>query len=219
MAIFSHKCPYCKTDNTAFVVHSFVGHKESEKIATLFATCNKCNGGVVTDCISNASETFKLLIGIDGDLPYIAKTRFFNIGEWHPKQKPIDIPDHLPDDVAQSFFEGCKVMDISTRSACGMFRAAIELSTKEIASDSNGVKLNLASRINLLKNQGKITSDIADWAHHIRLDGNEAMHASAPTLSQAEELKSLTEYFLRYVYTLPEQVRLAREKSKKEFIN
>lgn len=213
MAIFSLKCPYCGTDNTAFIVQDFICHKESQKIATLFATCNKCNGGVVTDSISNASETFKVLIGVDGDLQHIAETRFFNIGEWLPKPKAIDIPQHLPIDVAKSFNEGCKVIGISNDGACSMFRKSIDIATKDLSKDSDGMPWKLEKRIEKLSSDGKITKDIAEWAHQIRIDGNDALHENNATKEDAEALRDLTKYVLTYLYTLPEQVRLARENS------
>lgn len=216
MAIFSHKCPYCKIENTAFVVRAFEPNKEApQKIATLFATCNKCNGGLVAVAFSNASNRFESLIGNEGDLSYIAMYEYFSIETWLPTPEPIDIPNHLPDDVAKAFFEGCNVIGISNDGACSMFRKAIDIATKDLSKDSNGTPWKLEKRIDKLSNDGKITKDIAEWAHQIRIDGNDALHENNASPEDAESLRDLTKYVLMYLYALPEQVRIARERGGK----
>jgi hypothetical protein len=214
MATFSHNCPYCKITNTAFTVKFQQPiHDQSGKFLKrfeLFATCNHCGKGIVSSAKVNLESAPSFNFTNAGPLH---DTNLQIIGEWFPKPDPIDIPDHLPDGVKKAFNDGCKVIDISVSSACAMFRKAIDLATKDIAEfDAH----NLQKRINKLAIQHRITQDIADWATQIALDGNFSLHESEPTKEQAEDLKSLTEYFLRYVYTLPEQVRLARERSKKE---
>jgi len=213
MSTFSHNCPYCKITNIGFTVKHqqpiYTQNGQFTQKIELFATCNHCGKGVVcqTD-VSGSPSAYNFvnsgpLVNTSGQI----------IGEWLPKPDPIDIPDHLPDGIKKAFADGCNVIDISVSSACAMFRKAIDLATKDIAEfDAH----NLQKRINKLAEQHRITQDIADWATQIALDANFSLHESEPTAEQAQDLKSLTEYFLRYVYTLPEQVKLAREKSKKQ---
>lgn len=53
-----------------------------------------------------------------------------------------------------------------------------------------------------------------EWAHAIRLDGNEAAHEEEPFDKETcEALKSFTELFLMYAFTLPGM--LAERSAKK----
>ncbi|UXY49872.1 DUF4145 domain-containing protein [Stenotrophomonas maltophilia] len=66
---------------------------------------------------------------------------------------------------------------------------------------------NLAPRIDALHKAGKLTDDLKEWAHLIRLDGNHGAHDD-DELSEEEiaQLASFTELFLTYTFTLPAQV-------------
>ena len=50
-----------------------------------------------------------------------------------------------------------------------------------------------------------------DWAHQIRLDGNDATHEEDKvfTKEDAEQIREFTELFLIYAFTLPERVKRA----------
>lgn len=60
----------------------------------------------------------------------------------------------------------------------------------------------------MLAKEGLITKDMQEWAHKIRLEGNEAIHElEEPTKEQAVELQLFTELMLTYLFTLPAKVR------------
>lgn len=90
-----------------------------------------------------------------------------------------------------------------------MFRKAIDVATRELDPSTAG-KL-LAQRINLLADSGKLTEDLKEWAHLIRLDGNQGAHDDEElTTAEIEQLQEFTRLFLIYTVTLPAQV-LARK--------
>lgn len=69
----------------------------------------------------------------------------------------------------------------------------------------------LNARINKLKADQTITAEMADWAHIVRLEGNESAHSDEETTKEeAQELIDFTETFLLYAFTLPEMVRIRR---------
>jgi hypothetical protein len=58
---------------------------------------------------------------------------------------------------------------------------------------------------------GRITADIRQWADHVRIVGNEALHDPDDfTESDAKSLRYFTEMFLRYVFELPGKVKAYR---------
>jgi hypothetical protein len=116
-------------------------------------------------------------------------------------------PEHVPDAAADAFLEGAEnAKDGRYSSAVMMFRRAIDVGTKvfEPTIDVH----NLGKRIDKLATEGRITEDLKDWAHKIRLEGNEAVHdLPKPTKEQTEELQLFTELVLTYLFTLPAKVR------------
>ena len=91
-----------------------------------------------------------------------------------------------------------------------MDRRALEIGTKLIAPDLAGLKLN--QRINELATKNLITPALKDWAHGLRIVGNEALHdMEGVTIDEAKQAHELTRFMLIYLFTLPEQVRLSKE--------
>jgi len=81
-----------------------------------------------------------------------------------------------------------------------MFRKVIDVATKELGA----TKGKLQPRIDELAAKHAITPAMQEWAHAIRLDGNEAAHEEEPFDKETcEALKSFTELFLMYAFTLP----------------
>jgi hypothetical protein len=66
---------------------------------------------------------------------------------------------------------------------------------------------NLETRIGTLNKKGLLSDGLHDMAHVIRLEGNEEVHDEPLTdEDDAKQLKDFTEVFLRYLFTLPQQV-------------
>jgi len=86
-----------------------------------------------------------------------------------------------------------------------MYRKCLDLATKELDSTLAGKKL--AARIDALHARGALTEDLKQWAHAVRLDGNDAAHEEDElSIEEIKQLASFTELFLQYTFTLPAQV-------------
>lgn len=63
--------------------------------------------------------------------------------------------------------------------------------------------------------QGLITTEMASWAHEVRLDANEPRHVDEtkplPSLEDASRVIELAEAFARYLYELPAMVSRGRD--------
>ena len=54
-----------------------------------------------------------------------------------------------------------------------------------------------------------------DWAHAVRLDGNDAVHEEQPFgEDDAKQLASFTEIFLLYAFTLPGMLEVRKNKAE-----
>ena len=92
-------------------------------------------------------------------------------------------------------------MGTAPEAAAMMFRKTLEVALKRIRPDDNGT---LKTRIDIAANAGAITKDLAEWAHRIRLDGNEAAHEEEPFSSdEVGALHRFTELVLMYLFSLP----------------
>jgi len=90
-------------------------------------------------------------------------------------------------------------------SAGMMFRRTLELATRKLDESLSGK--TLAKRIDILGEKNLITPAMKDWAHAIRLDGNDAAHDDEDFDAQtATALQSFTETFLLYAFTMPAMV-------------
>ena len=73
--------------------------------------------------------------------------------------------------------------------------------------------MNLLNRIDVLEAKHAITPAMKDWAHLIRLDGNEATHGDNFDENSGTQIQSFTELFLIYAFTLPTRVAEATPES------
>lgn len=130
----------------------------------------------------------------------------------YPKSMDRAVPEYLPERIEQMFQAPMRAH--RTRDywlAISGFRSLADVATKEFEPPLSNKKL--MARINALREAGQITPAMADWAHNIRLDGNDGAHDGEPfSEEESEELMLFTETLLTYLFTMPEKVRLARER-------
>ena len=93
-------------------------------------------------------------------------------------------------------------------AAGAMFRTTLETALKIKFPKTKAT--NLKNRINKAVEQGNLTSDLAAWAHEIRLGGNDAVHEELLSEEEAQDLRDFTELVLLYLFTLPEKLRRAQ---------
>lgn len=99
----------------------------------------------------------------------------------------------------QRIAEHTDMLPSVTISIC---RSALDVATKELGA----TKGSLAARIDELRDRGTITAALADWAHHVRLEGNEAIHEIEGTRAEADELMAFVKLFIQITFTLPAEI-------------
>ena len=73
------------------------------------------------------------------------------------------------------------------------------------------LKGDLFTRIDALAKNHDITPAMQDWAHQVRLIGNDAAHdQDEPSDQDIEAVASFTETLLKYLFTLPHEVAARR---------
>ena len=186
-------CPHCGIRKAAFILrgsYTFPGRASvvgtigilQHTYGTYFYTCPKCQEGVCASAKDN------------------------EISDIYPKAEKA-IPDHLPERVESYFRQGIDSLGESVDAAGMMFRKSLETALKNKFPETKGT---LAQRIKQLAENASLTQDLADWADHIRIEGNDAAHDEF-TESQAREMHKFTELVLTYLFTLPKIAKRANE--------
>ena len=190
-ATFQLDCPHCGTARVGFelVNESWLPRHECWHVC---ARCNHCVGLVVLNLKSHREEE---------DAPsdyYTSDPALFEIKEMYP-ESVAKIPDHLPEDVERLFRQGADNLPANPDAAGAMFRKTLEAILRDKCAATTGT---LIKRIDKAAELGVLTSDLAGYAHTIRLEGNEAAHGTYDE-ADAVQLHSLVRLVLNYVYTLP----------------
>lgn len=201
-------CPHCGTKNTAFNAFGETGIAGSQRYITAFYCCG-CYGGIIAE--------IKLIAGnspvqYHGDIeanPNLKVTKIY------PLEIENETPKYLPENIKNFYLQAAHNLLAQNYDASAMMsRKVLEVAVKKLDPDHTG---NLYNRIESLESKNIITSDLKDWAHIIRGDGNFAAHEEEPvTLEFAQELLSFTEAFLMYTFTMPELIKEKRSNNTKK---
>ena len=200
---FSGDCAHCRTRSVGFVIHDGVAWGKHS--FDLFAECPRCKRGVIATFSfpdSYGSRDKLLLRALrSGCIPDSIVPR------WSQPSAPL----HTPQNVAHYFIQGKENVARNWDAAGMMFRETLEAALKELFPALSG-KLNF--KIKEAAAQQLLTPGLAEWAHHIRLEGNKAAHDAPYTEQEAEALAAFTEMVLVYLFTLPGMVEKKRAESQ-----
>lgn len=90
-----------------------------------------------------------------------------------------------------------------------MYRRAMETGLRIRYPEVNG---SLFQRIEQLVASRELPAAMGEWAHEVRLGGNGAAHdEEGVTPEDVKAIRGFTDTLLRYIFTLPEEIRLRRE--------
>lgn len=189
-------CPYCKTKDVAFTAVEEWKNRKAE--ARGLFICGACHEGVIWEWWGGSQPT---------QVSGFVNSWGISLGRQWPEADLGDAPEDTPLTVANFFRQGTSSLDGGNFDAAGMmFRKCLESATKIL--DENLASKKLVKRIDELAEAGKLTTDLACWAHEVRLGGNDAAHDDEPfTLEEAQDLRNFIESFLRYAFTLPTAVK------------
>jgi len=140
----------------------------------------------------------------NGDL---MNSSHFMVPHVYPILETTVVPEHVPETVTTPFIQAVESRVAGHYDAAGaMYRKALDVGLRAIDPSLKG---KLYDRIEKLAAKNKLTPSLKDWAHGIRLDGNDASHdEDAFTKTEADEMHAFTQLVLTYLFTLPEKVRL-----------
>ena len=203
MVAFAHDCPHCGTRHASFdILHEYRPPALAQEIHA-FGKCGVCGKAVAVVFhvlgLKVPQHQFTLNSHFYGHPRDVTEITFY------PPPATPEAPDHLPDNVRAFFLEAVDNVKTGPNAAGAMFRKSVDVALKHVAPELKG---NLVKRIDKAADARKLTPELAKWAHHVRLEGNDAAHDEDPfTRKEAEALYQITELVLMYLFTLPGMLR------------
>lgn len=200
MSVIRRNCPHCFIEKVAFEIVASFSLGPATGNWNCLANCGACLKPICFAARDRYS-TGAIPTQLKGDL----EDRFY-IAEIWPSPEEFSAPLHTPTSVAKRFLEGEDAFSRRNwNSAVAMYRSALDIATKGMDGVPAGT---FYSRLQWLHDNHKITPDIWQWATHVRVEGNAALHDPDEfDEKDAKALRFFTEMFLRYVFELPGEVR------------
>ncbi|MDR5611431.1 MULTISPECIES: DUF4145 domain-containing protein [unclassified Arsenophonus] len=208
MLSFDITCPHCLKDNA--VLEGFSErNRNNTNIYDVPFFCRSCEqtGVAVVKSFTNSGpyegsckdNNVNIVIPRDNSLYTLVKV--------YPEPKTNTCPDAVPIRAAKFFIESKDDLQLQRYETCVMnCRKVIDISTKELL-EKEAKNEKLSQRISMLQAKDRITEQMKNWAHIIRIDSNGAVHSDEEfTPEEAEEILNFTELFLLYAFTLPAMV-------------
>jgi hypothetical protein len=230
MAVLVTDCPHCGAKQMTFKIFGVVPVTAERAraqsglcTASIAASCEKCGDPISAVVISaQAKDSYpnfphramKLLseAGTPRDFN-------FDVMDTWPKVEGPSVPEHLPAAVERPFMQGEKnyVMEGCEDASALMYRSALEQAMKHLQPDAKGP---LAKRIDLAVEGGLLPKSIGEWAHEVRIVGNESAHdLEGVSRDDLKAARGFVDATLRYLFSLPKMVADRREKRQdREFI-
>ncbi|MFQ1049049.1 DUF4145 domain-containing protein [Avibacterium paragallinarum] len=225
MITFSHNCPYCGVENTAFEVVNYSQREYDDlpmDVYAILATCNHCGKGIVANLgidnrprytewgrtiPSESKDALYKLKNHQGEKYRLEEILGF-MPEFEPKPAEPEIPAHLPQ-LINDKIRGAEKLYLKAQGDPDMidyagtaYRKTLEIALAQLDDSSDK---NINWRVNSLVKRGVLVKSMGDFAHSIRVLGNEATHSDF-SLDELEELRLFTQLFLQYIFTLPAKI-------------
>lgn len=209
-------CPHCLREKAVLtVIHETCRDEQSNLIDITFK-CRSClKVGVAV--VNTFGNTPPLSLATKSPFGIIIPSNSYNcrIEEIIPELKVSSAPDETPERAAKFFVESKDDFQRGRYETCVMnCRKVIDIATKVLMGDEAGNE-QLSKRISMLHGKGKITEQMKEWAHIVRIDSNGAVHSDEEfTKEEAEQILGFTEVFLMYSFTLPAMIEKRRSDSE-----
>jgi hypothetical protein len=128
---------------------------------------------------------------------------------WH-EVALLRIPQGLPEAVATAFNDLFEVA-ANSKHAAAACRCILDLISKEQLKLDEADRSNLFDRLEKMQQNNIITKPLCELAHHVRDQGNAALHeGTRPSAKQVEEAIALVTMIAEQVYELPHRIKEQR---------
>ena len=231
MSFVISNCNYCKTKNIRFDNKGF--NKLNIHQWDILAICSHCNLPTVYRISRKPDVGYPLNEHLARattlkEIENLNLSSSFHIGSTivPPNNEITPCPEHVPENIKIVFDEATTCLSMECYTASGaMFRLCLDVTTKELLQEwleaneddvnqpNTAQKDKLFNRIEFLLDKGIIPSDLKEYAHQIRLDGNDSAHDGNTEKEEAEDLLDFSVLFLDRIYTIKKQLAIAQART------
>lgn len=215
-------CPWCEAEKATFRVFGARPCIEQRfassgyNAVSIAAVCEICDMPIIiaADEVRTGASyaSFKERVSkiMHSDVPLDELN--IEYSRWYPRGPQAQIPSSLPAPIERSLRQAERnfaAKDCEDAAAI-MYRRALESAIKDKFPDAKGT---LAARIDKAVTLGGLPQFMSDWAHEVRLVGNDGAHdLEGVSRVDLEAARGFVDAFLRYLYSLPAMVEERRAK-------
>jgi hypothetical protein len=200
-------CPHCLRERA--VIEGFAEKQVgNESIFNVAFTCRSCEGGIIASVLELQGRNIgPWKASKSSDANVVLPNNAYHVSEVFPVISRHTAPEHSPARAAKFFVEAKDNYQRQNYETTVMLcRKVLDIATREILGDESGTE-QLSQRISMLHAKGKITEQMKDWAHIVRIDSNGAVHSDEEfSAGEANQILNFTEVFMLYAFTLPAMV-------------
>jgi Domain of unknown function (DUF4145) len=198
-------CPHCLSKRVGMFIWAKTVNNGGHGI--VFATCNHCTQPVTG--VFRLNDTMKVRWQVENFDVISSNTMTLLLS--YPGVRKNAAPDHVDSSIGNIFVQAEDARMRGQYHTAGMgLRKTLDIALKRFDPSLKG---DLYSRINSLADKHTLTPAMREWAHQVRLIGNEAAHDDEePTKVDIEAMSAFTETLLKYLFTLPAEVDARRAK-------
>ncbi len=167
------------------------------------ASCPLCIGPVMV----NFEATLKSIRGLQATANR-PEERFVpgdvKVLSTHPTAAKASRDPAYPEELREIFAEAQEDLMLNRSAAriVATCRSVLDVATKKL----NGKGRDLLARIDNLREAGVLTQSLSEWAHTVRINGNEAIHELTATKDEAAEIVEFIKMFLDVAFVLPTRI-------------
>jgi hypothetical protein len=181
-----------------------------EGFGIAFAQCGRCTMPV-TAIVGMSNATVESWI-VNAGKDVLAHTQAQLIRVLPEPTQP-NAPAHVDKDVGRVFLQAEGARKRKELDSAGMsYRKTLDITLKKYDAKLNGT---LYERIDNLAARHDLTPAMQEWAHQVRLIGNDANHEDQePKEADIEAIAGFTETLLKYLFTLPSEVKARKARAQ-----
>lgn len=227
-------CPFCGKDEVGAQLQGawkagvdVLGTKPRGAKGEGVAVCGACNSLMIVyfDVAGGADdiEIIKTFAENTNDLVSFIDAYLetgITIRGVRPTPPRPDVPAHLPRNVERAMHDAEKAfLRQDWNGAAAHYRKAVDRAVSIILHQiDEGGELTgkmLGTKLGMLERSGLLPDPMLDWIRIVKDQGNFALHEDDRDFDRAEDIEPARRFarlLLEYLFTLPEEVRLARER-------
>jgi hypothetical protein len=206
-------CPICNILIAAKIIAEGNGGFKSDAITPLDEVDAEYHGEHYYVCLcSRCNQPFLIrqsLFGIPAEFETVTNEQIL-----YPAEKKIPL-NGVPNTIKSAYDQAARSFSASLFEPCVlMCRKCLEATCNNLGADGK----DLYSKLQGLLNAGHIDSRLLQWAHEIRLIGNEAAHDinTKVTKRDARDVLDFTEAILIYIFSLTSRFKAFQTRSLSE---